>query len=344
VLKAACALYLIVFFFWVEYWGSKMLQRLTSMSKRTNVTPKTLRFSKGGGSHNKSRMSSSSQHGGATESGSSSLGESHAGSSSDGSGPLDKRSACIKRFRNFLIYEAIVAFIAIGEHAVSTVLKEQGYLSLEKDPELVLLAKILQRGTEFVMMTLLAYLVCLKSSSKNFTINNRLPTLTVPGLCKGSGWCASRPVQLPVQDERESSFGSATSLESFESDLEAQRISNNMRSQVDANLKKKKQHADQRGKDVVEFEKRTKRKKGFGKVKRPNKAPLRPKMNLELATMSNPAPVLLGQSGGTRAKSSSIFEATNPIARKIGKEKPPAKRKSSTKGVNRSLPPAPTQL
>ena len=202
-LKAACALFLITFFFWVEYWGSKMLQRLHSMSKRTSVVPNALRFAKSSG-HSRG-PTKSSQHSGSRVG--SRVGSGGSGSrveSGGGSGPLDRKGVCIKRFRNFLVYEAIVAFIAIGEHAASTILKEQGFLSLEKDPGLVLLAKIVQRGTEFVMMALLAYLVCLKSSSKNFTINNRLPTLTVPGLCKGSGWCASRPVKAPLEDELES--------------------------------------------------------------------------------------------------------------------------------------------
>ena len=43
------------------------------------------------------------------------------------------------------------------------------------------------------MMTALAYLVCLRIASKNFTLNNRLPTFTIPILCKGSGWCTSEP-------------------------------------------------------------------------------------------------------------------------------------------------------
>ena len=41
-------------------------------------------------------------------------------------------------------------------------------------------------------MAILTYMVCLKSSSKDFRLPV-LPTLTNPLLCPGSGWCASRP-------------------------------------------------------------------------------------------------------------------------------------------------------
>ena len=38
---------------------------------------------------------------------------------------------------------------------------------------------------------MLAYLVCLKTFSKNFTMPWRVPKLSIPLLCSGSGWCAS---------------------------------------------------------------------------------------------------------------------------------------------------------
>ena len=124
-------------------------------------------------------------------------------------------------------------------------------------------------------------------------------------------------------------------------------------------MREKKQHADEHSKDIVEFQKHTKRKKGFGKVKRPSVTPLNPKMAMELRQVhregaSNGAVAVrspvkrasLGQSEvpEPRAKSSSIFEALNPLARKASRGKPPMKRKASTKGVNKSLPPPPTQL
>ena len=38
---------------------------------------------------------------------------------------------------------------------------------------------------------MLAYLVCLKTFSKNFTMPWRVPKFSIPLLCSGSGWCAS---------------------------------------------------------------------------------------------------------------------------------------------------------
>ena len=80
-----------------------------------------------------------------------------------------KKNAALKRFKNFLIWEAIAASIWIMEQGASVALKYSYLVSLSKSPMIIFAMKVTQRGTEFVMMTLLAYLVCLKTASINFT-------------------------------------------------------------------------------------------------------------------------------------------------------------------------------
>ena len=100
-----------------------------------------------------------------------------------------------------MLWEGIVSFICLCEQIASIYMKEKGIISLGKNPKVVLALKIIQRGTEFVMMMLLAYLVCLKTASRNFALNYRFPTLTVPLLCRGSGCCASEPDD-PLAEEK----------------------------------------------------------------------------------------------------------------------------------------------
>jgi len=92
-----------------------------------------------------------------------------------------------------LIAEALLATLWLLELAASTVLAHLELVTLktENGAIIVLCLKILQRGTEWWMMAGLSYLVCLKTASKNFTMNYRLPTITIPVLCKGSGWCSN---------------------------------------------------------------------------------------------------------------------------------------------------------
>ncbi|GMH65802.1 hypothetical protein TrRE_jg1227, partial [Triparma retinervis] len=110
-----------------------------------------------------------------------------------------KKDSAMRRFRRFLIWEAVVSVVCLAEQVGSVYMKETGIVDLRKNPEVVLGLKVVQRGTEFLMMLLLAYLVCLKTASKDFQLNYRFPAFTVPILCRGSGWCASEPHETDAE-------------------------------------------------------------------------------------------------------------------------------------------------
>ena len=150
-IKGVCALYLILFFLYMRYWGLKLLDRLESMNKRTTLA---------GGKETKSSI---------------------------------KKNAALRRFQIFLAWESIVATLWLAELTASSVLKSYEIVTLKttQGALVVFTLKVVQRGTEWVMMFLLSYLVCLKTASKNFTMNYRLPTITVPVICSGSGWCTN---------------------------------------------------------------------------------------------------------------------------------------------------------
>jgi hypothetical protein len=157
--KGVCALYLILFFLYMKHWGLKLLDRLESMNNRTSIA---------GGKDTKSSI---------------------------------KKNAALRRFQNFLAWESIVSSVWLAELTASSILKSYAILTLEtKNGALAVFAlKVVQRGTEWIMMFLLSYLVCLKTVSNNFTMNYRLPTITVPVICSGSGWCAN--VRNDVDEE-----------------------------------------------------------------------------------------------------------------------------------------------
>ena len=181
--KGGAGLYLIGFFIFIQTWGGRLLVRLRKMNKRLSLTPTAAT----------SGIKSKSNLGGSGKC-------------------IEKKGQAISRFRTFLTGEAIVSFIALAEHAASVYLKEKGIISLEYNPGIVLMLKIVQRGTEFVMMLLLAYLVCLKATSRNFTLEYRLPTCSIPVfscVCGGGGgdWCASAVVREEDLESSSSSLG-----------------------------------------------------------------------------------------------------------------------------------------
>ncbi|GMH55918.1 hypothetical protein TL16_g02017 [Triparma laevis f. inornata] len=158
--KGCCGVFLISFFIFTQVWRGKLLKTLKSMNERTS-------------------MVSVRRVGSVGSTGSNVVGR------------ADKRETAMKRFTTFLMAEAVLASVNLIEHVVSIYLKEGGVISLEETPLEIFLLKVIQRSTEFLMMVFLAYLVCLKTASNNFKYDYRLPTFTVPLLCKGSGWCTN---------------------------------------------------------------------------------------------------------------------------------------------------------
>lgn len=100
------------------------------------------------------------------------------------------------KFTRFLVVECVLCGVLMVEHIWVSAVKDRGLVSLgtQEDAIVVFGVKVLQRGTEFALMSVLVYMICLKTASKDMKLRDRLPTLSIPVLCPGSGWCANRPL------------------------------------------------------------------------------------------------------------------------------------------------------
>jgi len=85
-----------------------------------------------------------------------------------------KTSLAMQKFTLFLVAEAILCLVLVAEHVIGTILCETQAISLGRTPRVVFFLKIVSRGTEFLLMAMLVYLVCLKTASKNLT-KNKVP-------------------------------------------------------------------------------------------------------------------------------------------------------------------------
>jgi hypothetical protein len=180
--KGASAMFLICFFAFAQYWGRGLLSRLRSMSAKVAVARETTRAI----SRNPTSSTDSARTTGTTgTAATAATGVSRTTTTKAGMG------AAVASFRTFLILEAALALVALLEHAASTVLKEEGLISLEKNPDVVFALKVVQRGTEFAMMAVLTQMVCIKTSSKDFKLPV-LPSLAIPLFCSEAGWFTSR--------------------------------------------------------------------------------------------------------------------------------------------------------
>ena len=261
-----------------------------------------------------------------------------------------KKNAALHRFQYFLTWEAVTATIWLGELATTTLLKHYDVLTRgEGGALMVLLLKIVQRGTEWWMVALLAYLVCLKTASKNFTMNYRLPTITVPILCRGSGWCSNVREDLNEREfdrllEEESrevsgstraffrrALGLTSSFGSFyntgggrqqdateNSSISSRENSVQMvRAEVQQRRNSKREAANKRNSAITKpKQQEPKRKKDFGRVR----APSRRSSTTTMTTISesNGSGRNVEEGGGERNRGSSYFEGVNPMARGAG--------------------------
>eukprot|EP00520_Triparma_pacifica_P007257 CAMPEP_0118642768 /NCGR_PEP_ID=MMETSP0785-20121206/6010_1 /TAXON_ID=91992 /ORGANISM="Bolidomonas pacifica, Strain CCMP 1866" /LENGTH=253 /DNA_ID=CAMNT_0006534339 /DNA_START=60 /DNA_END=818 /DNA_ORIENTATION=- len=213
-----------------------------------------------------------------------------------------KKDTCMKRFRRFLIWEALVSIICIAEHVGSVYMKETGIISLKKNPAIVLVLKIIQRGTEFIMMFLLAYLVCLKTASKNFTMNYRFPTFTLPIFCKGTGTCASHP------DEPAAADNILTGMEGGE--REGGSGSKDRSERVGNIREKKKTHTKMNLLKVETFERHNKGKRVFDKPRGKKAKTTNTKvMKEEVGVAEAEGDVEMGERSGSE------FSNENPMAK-----------------------------
>jgi hypothetical protein len=170
-----------------------------------------------------------------------------------------KKTEALRRFRRFLIWEGIASSCWMIEQGVSVWLKYARYVSLGGSPVIIFAIKLVQRGTEFIMMAFLAYLVCLKTASMDFTKNYRLPRFSIPILC-GGGCCSSVPKDMTEEefvelvDSRPMVKPNLSKQSSFLAKLREKR-------------QEKKHTAMQEQNQISSFAKHTaKRKKDFGKV------------------------------------------------------------------------------
>ena len=147
-MKSFCGIFLIVLFAFAMFWGVKLL------SKMQSINP------------NKRRASAVARNSTDTAFGYATTERSSRSSTSIG----EKENEAAVRFRFLLVAEGSMALIALLEHVVSIILAETGAVSLNVNPGAVFALKIVQRGTEYLMMFLLVYLVCLKTQSRNLML------------------------------------------------------------------------------------------------------------------------------------------------------------------------------
>ncbi|GMH65950.1 hypothetical protein TrLO_g8825 [Triparma laevis f. longispina] len=325
--KGGGALYLIGFFVFIQTWGHRLMKRLRTMNKRLSMIPATM--PSGSQLHSKSNLGGSGKS-------------------------ISKKGQAIRRFRTFLMGEAIISFIALAEHAASIYLKEKEIISLEYNPGIVLLLKCVQRGTEYIMMLLLAYLVCLKATSRNFTLEYRLPTCSIPVcacVCAGGGqsdWCASAVVKgEDLESSSSSELGSSGHSDTTTSSTDTTPSpspsptnplmrdgpgkGHEKRTSLRSHIQRKKEEKRTSLHTVSSFEKHQKSKKKMGNFKRPSQREIDMELrNYRSASKSvlgmvetqvvKPQPrtlttATLGSETTTRNTAKSVFEAFNPMSR-----------------------------
>ena len=128
--KGTNAFFLLIFAVFMRHWGMLLLDRLHSITARTTTG---------------------------------------AGQGKETKGSKKKKKA-LQRFKRFLLWEGYASALWLAEQGAQVGLKQSKYISLGENPYMVFMLKIVQRGTEFIMMALLAYLVCLKTASFKSTL------------------------------------------------------------------------------------------------------------------------------------------------------------------------------
>jgi hypothetical protein len=102
-----------------------------------------------------------------------------------GSGKQDpSKNAAINKFTAFLVVEGFASLVCLFEAILSITLARTGVVSLTKTPHLVFFMKVVARSMEFLMMSVLVFLVCLKTASNNLK-TNKIPRM-VPKIRKRS--------------------------------------------------------------------------------------------------------------------------------------------------------------
>jgi hypothetical protein len=128
--KGTKAFFLLMFAVFMRHWGMLLLDRLHSITARTTT---------GTGQGKETKASK-------------------------------KKKKALQRFKRFLLFEGYASALWLAEQGAQVGLKQSKYISLGENPFMVFMLKIVQRGTEFIMMALLAYLVCLKTASFKSTL------------------------------------------------------------------------------------------------------------------------------------------------------------------------------